>query len=60
MSNANTVYFKYLPMSTRVLFSMVLLVFGLAYCMAMIQVWVTPRRPGRQGLPHGQRPDDFL
>jgi hypothetical protein len=41
MSNLNTVYFKYLPMSTRVLFSMVLLVFGLAYCMAMIQVWVT-------------------
>lgn len=41
MSNVNTVYFKYLPLSTRVLFSMVLLVFGLAYCMAMIQVWVT-------------------
>ena len=41
MNSSNTVYFKYLPMSTRVLFSMALLVFGLAYCMAMIQVWVT-------------------
>ena len=41
MSSMNTVYFKYLPMSTRVLFSCVLLVFGLAYSMAMIQVWVT-------------------
>jgi hypothetical protein len=34
-------HFKFLPMSTRVLFTMVLLVFGAAYCMAMIQVWVT-------------------
>jgi hypothetical protein len=41
MSTMNTVYFKFLPMSTRVLFSMVLLVFGMGYCMAMIQVWVT-------------------
>ena len=41
MSNLNNVHFKFLPMSMRVLFSMVLLVFGLAYCMAMIQVWVT-------------------
>jgi cytochrome c553 len=41
MSSLNAVHFKFLPMSTRVLFSMVLLVFGLAYCMAMIQVWVT-------------------
>ena len=39
MSNLNNVHFKFLPMSIRVLFSMVLLVFGLGYCMAMIQVW---------------------
>jgi hypothetical protein len=41
MANINSVHFKYLPMSMRTLFSMVLLVFGSAYCMAMIQVWVT-------------------
>jgi len=39
MSNLNNLHFKFLPMSMRVLFSMVLLVFGLAYCMAMLQVW---------------------
>lgn len=37
MSNINLTHFKFLPMSMRVLFSMVLLVFGLAYCMAMVQ-----------------------
>ena len=41
MSSQNAVHCKFLPMSTRVLFSSVLLVFGLAYCMAMVQVWVT-------------------
>lgn len=32
-------HFQYLPMSMRVLFSSVLLVFGTGYLMAMIQVW---------------------
>lgn len=41
MSNTSSVHFKYLPMSVRMLFTMVLLVFGAAYCMAMVQVWVT-------------------
>ena len=49
MSNLNTVHFKFLPMSMRVLFSMVLLVFGLAYCMAMFQVWQTDA--GKDGKP---------
>lgn len=39
MSNLNNVHFKFLPLSMRVLFSAVLLVFGLGYCMAMFQVW---------------------
>jgi len=49
MSNLNIVHFKFLPMSMRVLFTMVLLVFGLAYCMAMIQVWVSDA--GKDGDP---------
>lgn len=39
MTKIQNVHFKFLPLSTRILFSMVLLVFGLGYCMAMIQVW---------------------
>jgi hypothetical protein len=49
MSNLNTVHFKFLPMSMRVLFSSVLLVFGLGYCMAMIQVWES--HAGKDGDP---------
>ncbi len=49
MSNLNNVHFKFLPMSMRVLFSAVLLVFGLAYCMAMIQVWES--HAGKDGDP---------
>ncbi len=49
MSNLNNVHFKFLPMSIRVLFSMVLLVFGLGYCMAMIQVW--ENHAGKDGDP---------
>ncbi len=49
MSSLNNVHFKFLPMSMRVLFSMVLLVFGLAYCMAMIQVWES--HAGKDGDP---------
>jgi hypothetical protein len=41
MTTVNFVHFKYLPMSLRVLFTMVLLVLGCGYSMAMIQVWVT-------------------
>ena len=40
-NNVNTVHFKFLPMSMRMLFSMTLLVLGTGYCMAMVQVWVT-------------------
>lgn len=39
MNKANIVHFKYLPMSMRVLFTWVLIVFGVGYLMAMIQVW---------------------
>ncbi len=49
MSNINLTHFKFLPMSMRVLFSMVLLVFGLAYCMAMVQVWES--HAGKDGDP---------
>ncbi|MDD5388061.1 MAG: elongation factor-1 alpha [Gallionellaceae bacterium] len=49
MSNLNNVHFKFLPMSMRVLFSSVLLVFGLAYCMAMVQVWES--HAGKDGDP---------
>lgn len=41
MPNLNSVHFKFLPMSMRMLFTSVLLVFGAAYCMAMLQVWFT-------------------
>ena len=49
MSKIHNVHFKFLPMSVRVLFSMVLLVFGLGYCMAMIQVW--ENHAGKDGDP---------
>ncbi len=39
MHSTHIVHFRYLPMSVRVLFTMVLLTFGTAYLMAMIQVW---------------------
>ncbi|MDD5364111.1 MAG: elongation factor-1 alpha [Gallionellaceae bacterium] len=41
MTKVSYVHFKFLPMSMRVLFTSVLLVFGAAYCMAMVQVWIT-------------------
>ncbi len=50
MTNLNFVHFKYLPMSLRVLFTMVLLVLGCGYTMAMIQVWVT--HVGLDGKPY--------
>jgi len=49
MTNANFIHFKFLPMSMRVLFTMVLLVFGLGYLMAMIQVW--ENHAGKDGNP---------
>lgn len=49
MTNVNFVHFKYLPMSMRVLFTMVLLVFGTGYLMAMIQVWES--HAGKDGDP---------
>ncbi len=49
MANTNFTHFKFLPMSMRVLFSMVLLVFGLGYIMAMIQVW--ENHAGKDGDP---------
>ncbi len=45
----NHVHFKFLPMSSRVLFTMVLLVFGLGYLFAMIQVWGS--HAGKDGEP---------
>ncbi len=39
MHGIRPIHFHYLPMSVRVLFTMVLLTFGLGYLMAMIQVW---------------------
>jgi hypothetical protein len=39
MPASKFVHFQFLPMSLRVLFSSVLLVFGTGYLMAMIQVW---------------------
>lgn len=39
MNKVRSVHFTFLPMSMRVLFTMVLLVFGTGYLMAMIQVW---------------------
>ncbi|MEW6676592.1 MAG: hypothetical protein AB1421_01595 [Pseudomonadota bacterium] len=49
MTNINFVHFKFLPMSMRVLFSMVLIVFGTGYLMAMIQVW--ENHAGKDGKP---------
>ncbi len=49
MSKARYVHFKFLPMSLRVLFTMVLLVFGTGYLMAMIQVWES--HAGKDGNP---------
>lgn len=42
-------HFQYLPMSMRVLFTNVLLVFGIGYVMAMIQVWES--HAGKDGNP---------
>ena len=47
MNKVRSVHFTYLPMSLRVLFTMVLLVFGTGYLMAMIQVWES--HAGRDG-----------
>lgn len=47
MTKVNFVHFKFLPMSMRVLFTMVLLVFGVGYLFAMIHVWVS--HAGRDG-----------
>lgn len=49
MSNLNLTHFKFLPLSMRVLFTMVLLVFGIGYLMAMIQVW--ENHAGKDGHP---------
>ncbi|TCJ19544.1 elongation factor-1 alpha [Parasulfuritortus cantonensis] len=49
MTKVSYVHFKFLPLSVRVLFSMVLLVFGLGYCMAMVQVWES--HAGKDGNP---------
>ena len=49
MSKTRYVHFKFLPMSLRVLFTSVLLVFGIAYLMAMIQVWES--HAGKDGDP---------
>jgi len=45
----NHVHFKFLPMSSRVLYTMVMLVFGLGYLFAMIQVWES--HAGKDGEP---------
>ncbi|NWG86943.1 MAG: hypothetical protein HXY26_05430 [Hydrogenophilaceae bacterium] len=47
MNKISFTHFTYLPMSMRVLFTMVLLVFGTGYLMAMIQVWES--HAGRDG-----------
>ncbi|MEW5771779.1 MAG: hypothetical protein AB1831_15650 [Pseudomonadota bacterium] len=49
MTKMSFVHFKFLPMSMRVLFSMVLIVFGTGYLMAMIQVWES--HAGKDGDP---------
>lgn len=49
MSSTHSIHFKFLPMSMRVLFTMVLLTFGTAYMMAMIQVWES--HAGKDGDP---------
>jgi hypothetical protein len=47
MKASHSIHFQYQPMSLRVLYTMVLLVFGLGYLMAMIQVWES--HAGRDG-----------
>lgn len=49
MSNVSFVHFKFLPMSMRVLYTSVLVVFGIAYLFAMIQVWES--HAGKDGDP---------
>ena len=49
MSNIRSIHFTHLPMSLRVLFTMVLLVFGLGYLFAMINVWES--HAGKDGDP---------
>lgn len=49
MPNLSYTHFKFLPLSLRVLFTMVLLVFGLGYLMAMMQVWES--HAGKDGAP---------
>jgi hypothetical protein len=49
MSILSNVHFKFLPMSMRVLFTSVLIVFGTGYLMAMIQVWES--HAGKDGDP---------
>jgi len=49
MTSTHNIHFKFLPMSVRVLFTMVLLTFGTAYMMAMIQVWES--HAGKDGDP---------
>ncbi len=49
MANISYVHFKFLPMSVRMLFTMVLLVFGPGYLMAMFQVWES--HAGKDGDP---------
>lgn len=49
MSKVSFVHFKYLPLSMRVLYSSVLIVFGIGYLFAMIQVWES--HAGKDGNP---------
>jgi hypothetical protein len=49
MTKVSYVHFQFLPMSVRVLFTAVLLVFGTGYLMAMIQVWES--HAGKDGDP---------
>ena len=49
MTKMNYVHFKFLPLSLRVLFTMVLLVFGTGYLMAMFQAWEV--NAGKDGDP---------
>jgi hypothetical protein len=53
MSTSSNVHFKFLPMSMRVLFTSVLVVFGTGYMMAMIQVW--EGHAGKDGEPGGHQ-----
>lgn len=49
MTTVKSIHFQFLPLSMRVLFSMVLIVFGIGYLMAMIQVW--ENHAGKDGKP---------